>query len=315
MFSQSSKFMINKLNNWYKTITQKPNSSIFMNRTIRLCRISCVLLYNAIFHPNFYMDVSKKVRLSKISTDPLVSIIVPTFNQEKYLEQCLKSIIEQTYRNIEVIIVDDGSNVKTKNIIREFTAFDQVHVIANLSNLGLPRSLDLGFRSAKGNLLTWVSSDNYLADSFVDMFVREFSLSEGTGIIYSDFEIVNEESKEISRDIGWRNYDRVSNKPNRLTMHRFKSLRKANPINVVGASFMMRREVFLFVGGHFARQGTEDHSFWITASRVFRFKKLESDSCLYFYRIHEASLTNKLQNQNYLQLLLRTNGKTSYGQA
>jgi glycosyltransferase involved in cell wall biosynthesis len=315
MFSQESGHMIRELNNWYKKTTQKPNSSIVINRTIRLCRLSFVLIYNAILHPNFYIDVSKKVRLSKIPTDPLVSIIVPTFNQEKYLKQCLNSISEQTYRNIEVIIVDDGSNLETKKIIREFATLNQVHVIENSSNFGLPRSLDLGLGSAKGNLLTWVSSDNYLADCFVEKFVREFLLSEGIGIIYSDFEIVNEESKEIGRDFGWRNYDRISIKPNRLTMHRFKSLRKVNPINVVGASFMMRREVFSFVGGHFARQGTEDQSFWINASQGFRFKKLESNGCLYFYRIHKASLTNKLQNHNYLKLLMQINGKTGYGQA
>ena len=94
--------------------------------------------------------------MSKIPTDPLVSVIVPTFNQEKYLKQCLNSISEQTYRNIEVIIVDDGSNLETKKIIREFATLNQVHVIENSSNFGLPRSLDLGLGSAKGNLLTWV---------------------------------------------------------------------------------------------------------------------------------------------------------------
>jgi len=302
------------INELYGKITQRPNSSKFTNIAIRIVRLHVVLLHNAIFHPKLFFKFHRKPRLTTLPRNPLVSIIVPTFNQEKYLRQCLTSIIAQSYKNIEIIIVDDGSNLETKKILQDFATLAQVRIISNKVNLGLPHSLDLGFGCARGELLTWVSSDNYLANSFVDLFVSEFLSTNKAGIIYSDFEIVDEESSEIGRDTGWRNYDRISNKPNRLTMHTFRSLQKVSPINVVGASFMMRREVFLFVGGHYAMQGAEDQSFWINASLGFQFKKIRSKNCLYFYRIHKASLTSKIQDRDYIDLLRQVKEK-SHGQA
>ena len=86
---------------------------------------------------------------------PLVSIVLPTFNGERYLRQSIGSVISQQYKNWELIIVDDHSTDSTSAIIDEFTETDpRIKVIHNTTNQKLPKSLNIGFEKAKGDLLT-----------------------------------------------------------------------------------------------------------------------------------------------------------------
>lgn len=108
----------------------------------------------------------------------LVSIIVPAFNVEKYIEKCLSSILEQTYTNIEVIVVDDGSTDKTGQLIDNFSQQDnRVHVI-HKKNAGVSAARNSGIEISTGDYLVFVDGDDFIAKDYVEYML---SLIENTG--------------------------------------------------------------------------------------------------------------------------------------
>ena len=98
----------------------------------------------------------------------LVSIIVPVYNTEKYIEKCIKSILEQTYKNIELILVNDGSEQKEEAIIKKYAEYDRrIRYIKNQKNQGLFLTRISGVRHAAGKYLMFVDSDDYISFDFV----------------------------------------------------------------------------------------------------------------------------------------------------
>ena len=91
----------------------------------------------------------------------LVSIVLPVYNGERYLEDAIESVLGQTYTNLELIIVDDKSTDDSLNIANKYRILDKrVRIIANEENIKLPKSLNKGFEVAQGDYLTWTSDDN-----------------------------------------------------------------------------------------------------------------------------------------------------------
>ena len=98
---------------------------------------------------------------------PKVSIVLPTYNGAKYIRQCINSCLNQTYNNIELIIVDDGSKDETPDIIKSYKD-ERIKYIMHARNLGLPYALNTGFRNAVGEYLTWTSDDNYYTKKAIE---------------------------------------------------------------------------------------------------------------------------------------------------
>ena len=92
---------------------------------------------------------------------PKVSIVLPTYNGEKYIKESIESILSQTLTDWELIIVNDCSKDTTASIISEYASEDdRIKIITNEQNQKLPESLNIGFRQACGEYLTWTSDDN-----------------------------------------------------------------------------------------------------------------------------------------------------------
>jgi len=116
--------------------------------------------------------------LNKETSKSLVSIIIPAYNVEKYIEKCLSSILEQTYTNIEVVVVDDGSTDKTGQLIDSVTQQDsRVHVI-HKKNAGVSAARNSGIEMSTGEYLVFVDGDDCIAHDYVEYML---SLIENTG--------------------------------------------------------------------------------------------------------------------------------------
>ena len=106
-----------------------------------------------------------------VMVSPLVSVIVPVYNVSQYLERCVSSILEQTYSNIEVILVDDGSTDNSLSICREFEKRDsRVRVFAQ-NNRGPGSARNTGLNHAKGIYIAFVDSDDYVARTMIETLV------------------------------------------------------------------------------------------------------------------------------------------------
>ena len=92
----------------------------------------------------------------------LISIIVPVYNGEKYIDKCLKSLVNQTLKNIEIIVVNDGSNDKTQNIVEKYKKENSNIILINSTNKGVAAARNKGLKIAKGNYIGFVDSDDYV---------------------------------------------------------------------------------------------------------------------------------------------------------
>lgn len=99
---------------------------------------------------------------------PLISIIVPVYNVEKYLVKCIESIIGQTYTNLEIILVNDGSPDNSGKIADDFSQKDVRLRVIHTTNRGVSVARNLGIEESKGEYVAFVDSDDYLASDFVE---------------------------------------------------------------------------------------------------------------------------------------------------
>ena len=98
----------------------------------------------------------------------LISIVIPVYNVEKYLEKCIKSIINQTYKNLEIIIVDDGSPDNCPKMCDEFARKDKRIKVIHKENGGLSDARNAGINIAKGKYITFIDSDDYISNDYVE---------------------------------------------------------------------------------------------------------------------------------------------------
>ena len=97
----------------------------------------------------------------------LISIIVPIYNVEKYLDRCIKSIINQSYNNLEIILVDDGSPDRCGEMCDEWAKIDKRIIVVHKENGGLSDARNAGIDIAKGNYLSFIDSDDYVHKDFI----------------------------------------------------------------------------------------------------------------------------------------------------
>ena len=101
-------------------------------------------------------------------TTPLISVIVPVYRVEKYLERCVKSILSQTYKNLEVILVDDGSPDQCPAICDACAEKDARVKVIHQENKGLSGARNAGINAASGEYLAFVDSDDYVSPHFIE---------------------------------------------------------------------------------------------------------------------------------------------------
>lgn len=103
---------------------------------------------------------------------PTISIIVPVYNVENYLPTCLQSILNQTFKDFEAILVDDGSTDTSGSICDEFSEKDPRFIIIHQDNKGLPGARNSGLHKAKGEYISFVDSDDYIHPLFLETLYK-----------------------------------------------------------------------------------------------------------------------------------------------
>lgn len=122
----------------------------------------------------------------KIDNSICVSIITPSYNQGKYLEQTIQSVINQTYSNIEYLIIDGGSTDNSPDIIKKYEK-QIIYWISEPDN-GQADAINKGFQLAKGELVCWINSDDILYPDFVVNRVHQFKEFPNADMIYGDID-------------------------------------------------------------------------------------------------------------------------------
>lgn len=103
---------------------------------------------------------------------PLISIIVPVYNVENYLSQCIESIINQTYRNIEIILIDDGSTDNSGKICDEYAEKDSRIMVLHQSNGGHTKARQAGLAKSSGEYIAFIDSDDWIDNDLYEKMIR-----------------------------------------------------------------------------------------------------------------------------------------------
>lgn len=98
---------------------------------------------------------------------PLVTVIIPVYNVEEYLDRCMESILGQTYENLDIILVNDGSTDGSRGLVVKYTNLDARVRAIHQENKGLSSARNVGIDSAKGEYISFVDSDDYVADDYI----------------------------------------------------------------------------------------------------------------------------------------------------
>lgn len=105
----------------------------------------------------------------------MISVIVPIYNVAVYLEQCMESILRQTYTELEIILVDDGSTDGCYQICEEYKKKDSRVVVLHKENGGLVSARKAGIQAATGNYIAWVDGDDWIEPDMYERMYRRWS--------------------------------------------------------------------------------------------------------------------------------------------
>lgn len=208
-------------------------------------------------------------------SDPLISIVLPTYNGARYLRKSLDSCLAQTFADFELIVVNDCSTDDTGAIAEEYARKDlRIRVIHNTFNKKLPLSLNIGFEQARGAYHTWTSDDNFYAPGALMTMVIALQTDEQTDLVYTDYSLVDGQDKVF----GKRTFNNI-----------YEGFTEWLGC---GACFLYKAEIFAANRGY--NPGAfliEDYDFFMRAFLRFTFLYLPRYD-LYYYREHDASLTS-----------------------
>lgn len=220
----------------------------------------------------------------------LITVIVPVYNVEKYLEDCIKSIINQTYANIEIILVDDGSTDGSLNICKQYATEDSRITIIQQENHGVSYARNKGIEIAKGNYITFIDSDDWIEKEFIETLYNEAKEKKADVTICGYNRIIGKNKEKIH--FAGEKHDFNSNE---------YSIKVLNPQTGFGFCHMklIKRKCIDKVRFDEGLTVGEDALFNMEIAKNIG-KAILVEKRLYNYRINENSVVKKFDN-NYVQ--------------
>lgn len=239
---------------------------------------------------------------------PLVTVCIPAYNHEKYISYAIESVLNQTYKNIELIIINDGSKDNTSEIIKRYIEKFQKRFIRfeyrDRKNKGLPKTLNECLEWAKGKYFTGIASDDVMLPEKVEVLVNALESNPNCGIAFGDAFFINEKGekillhykgkdlvKEVCKDGKINSFlefycnDRNLDYRNPAIFGSYQSLIIGNYLPAM--SYVVKTDLLRKVGGWSEDNIIEDWDMWLKISKVAKF--LFVDKPVALYRIHNTN--------------------------
>lgn len=202
---------------------------------------------------------------------PKVTIYILNYNYGKYVSKAIESALEQTYSDIEVLVIDDGSSDNSLDVIGQYN--DRVTIIKQ-NNMGLVKSIVKAFSMAKGEYVVRLDADDWLEKPFVEKLVKKIDGNTNAALVFPDYYEVDELG-QIIRHV--KRHDFSGN----VTMY-------DQPAH--GACTLIRKEFYFDVGGHNESISCQDGvDIWLSLTQ--KYDVVNINEPLFYYRKHSRSLT------------------------
>ncbi|NBI13322.1 glycosyltransferase [[Haemophilus] felis] len=228
--------------------------------------------------------------------NPLVSVLICAYNVEKYIDECLNAIVNQSYKNLEIIIVNDGSIDSTLSRIKYYANKDnRIKIIDNKTNFGFIDSLNLGIEHVKGDFLARTDADDVVKLDWIEKIIT-YLLSHSEVVAMGSYLTVLSEEGNGSKLVNY--YENGQEWKNPLQHNEIvEAMLFRNPIH--NNSMIMRTSVLKEFNLKFDRsyKYAEDYKFWLDVSRVG--KMANYPETLVYYRFHSNQTSSRYnQEQN-----------------
>lgn len=230
---------------------------------------------------------------------PLISVVIPVYNVEEYLEECVNSVLNQTYSNVEIILVDDGSTDSSGDICDRFQLeFSNVSVI-HQANAGLSEARTVGFRTANGKYIYFLDSDDYIApDTFEKLCM--IAEADSSDVVFFDAHSFIDKSDEPVKQNYKRHYKYSSAKGIDVfeKMQELGEFHSAVPLLFLKKSFIDKSEIRFIPEVYY-----EDMAYTFS---VFCLAETVSQCCeaLYFRRYRADSIMTSKKLPKYFNSMI-----------
>ena len=210
--------------------------------------------------------------------NPKVSVILPAYNAEEYLHYAVDSILDQTYKNFELLLINDGSKDNTKKIIDEYAQKDNRVVPVHQENMGLVATLNKGISLAKGQYIARMDADDISLPRRFETQVDLLEKNSKAVLCASSFDAINE----------YNEFVKLNTAPG-FDEDLKRSMRLYNPI--AHGSVMFAKQAVVDAGGYSDQVGpAEDYELWIRLSKLGQF--VYSERSLFRWRMNPEGITH-----------------------
>lgn len=242
----------------------------------------------------------------------LVSVVLPVYNGVSMLDYAIRSVLAQTYRPFELIIVDDGSTDGADAVLARYSGRPEIRIVVQ-PNQRLPRALSHGFAHARGEFWTWTSADNLMGPRQLERLVGRLRADPGIAMTYADYRVIDDRGNPLG-DRSWRAHNRPAPATGEVRLPRATDRLNAIPDNFIGPCFLYRGWIGRLLGDYAEEQGIEDYDYWMRINALFSIRHLESAELLYWYRVHADALSTHLRDRPIVEkvdALMRTEADRS----
>lgn len=241
---------------------------------------------------NYYID-SKKIKYSCVSD--LVSVVLPVYNGEKYISQTIDSVLNQTYKNFELIIVNDGSTDSTLDIIKKYEKKDKRIKVIDQKNQQLPQSIANGFKYSNGEYSMWIGADDIMHDNCIEKLVNDLKNSK-SDFTFPNVRLIDEKNEPIKTNT-WYAFDK-EHKENVIlpkNMLEFCTIKNNYIAPIALYKSIVVKTLSPFSKNRFT---VEDYDYWMRVNDLFTIKHTDFIEPVFDYRRHSGSLTSAAKELN-----------------
>jgi len=218
---------------------------------------------------------------NEIKNKPLVSIVIPSYNHEKFIEDTVRSVWNQTYTNIELIVLDDGSKDNSPKILEKLKKLSPIPMTVIIKeNEGLCKTLNKGISFAKGEYISFLGSDDRFLPNKIELLLPYFD-DKDLGFVYSDGYLIDE--------LG-NSYQKISHGKNFKSGHIFEDLLIWN-FMIQYVTALHKTSIIKEVGGFDESICFEDWDLFLKISN--KYKVLYVDELVGEYRQHQGERLNQ----------------------
>ena len=237
-------------------------------------------------------DIKKYAVKRKINEVPCISIIIPCYKVEKYLRQCLNSVLKQTLKNIEIICINDGSPDNSLSIMREYAAIDKRIVIIDQENQGLSCARNNAISIAKGEYMWYVDSDDWIRKDACEILYKK--AKENSLDVLNLARVNYDDETGKYKQLRWQKMDYVNSDKEIFSKDEVDGFIENIPISAVG--YLYRRQ---FISDHdilFPEKLLFEDNYFLRKSLIFVRRFGIESKVLYFKRTHAGAITRNIAN-------------------